>query len=365
MSTKAQSAHDNFIRAAIWGLIVVACVLAYFCIHPIFWSNSDNFFSSDSRLVSGTTITLDAVSDFLIIVDYSHFPSSPDDFLSVDFSLAWLNTIQQEIGPVTLINADRFQDFDLSKYKFVILTQSAASNDAWVPRLKAYLDRGGVLVLEMPGGAIRQMGSADGHGGLRNVQNFTYMAGMEASQMAALAQLDLSAITQLIGSAGPLEDSESFMTIDGVPVVYRKRHGFGNIITLDFNYGMLMTSLQQGRPMNNFKIRNIHDSVDIETSDLALSNEEFYNIPIADIIERFIVYHVFESAYPVVGIWPFFDSMDGALIVTHSENYMGETASWMAEYESTFKGTSTYFFSIPTNISEDHFKSLIDNKHYG
>ena len=229
--------RDRITRLFLWGAISLIAVILFFCAHPIIWQ-------SDERLSPGTTITLDASGDFLLVVDYDLFEESPKRFPEMEFSLAWLNTIQQEIGPVTLLDAQGFSDATLDKYRCVILTHSASSHDAWAPKLRNYLERGGTLVMEMPTGALRTIASADGKGGLRNVQNITYAAGLSDELQKNLSALDLSNRTQIIGSASPLEDSTTYLTIDGIPAVYEKKYATGHVITLDFNYGMLMTSLQ-------------------------------------------------------------------------------------------------------------------------
>ena len=149
------------------------------------------------------------------------------------------------------------------------------------------------------------------------------------------------------------------MTIDGVPVIYSKSFATGKVITVDFDYGMLITALQQGRPMDNFSIRNIRDMRQIETSDLA--RIEQLSVPLADILERYMLYIVINDALPVAGFWPFFDGMDGALIVSHSEGGVGDAAIWMSNYEATFKADSTIFARSPLHFSDDALDRLQQN----
>ena len=346
MSTRLRMKRDRMTRICLWGVLSLIAILLYLCAHPIIWQ-------SDERFLPGTTITLDASGDFLLVVDYDLFEESPKRFPAMAFSLAWLNTIQQEIGPVTLMDAQGFSDAALDKYRCIILTHSASSHDAWVPKLRNYLERGGPLVMEMPTGALRAIASADGKGGIRNVQNITYAAGLSDELQKNLSALDLSNRTQIIGSASPLDDSTTYLTIDGIPAVYAKKYSIGHVITLDFNYGMLLTSLQQGRPLDDFSIRDIHDSSAIETSDLALNADFPYDTPLADVLERFLLYGVLDHYMPVVGLWPFFDGQMGALLVTHQERGMGDDAAWMPEYEATFKATSTMFISAPPHLTQD------------
>lgn len=298
----------------------------------------------------GVSIELDAASEYLVVVDYSAFPEAPSSFNQIDFSLAWLNTFQQEIGPVSLMQGDHFEAADINRYRCIVLTQSAAKREAWAPKIRGFLERGGTVIMEMPSGALRNLASADGKGGLRTPQNLTYALGMHPDQLQALTEINLSNQTQIVGSAGPLEDATTWMTIDGVPVIYSKNYGKGRVITFDFNYGMLMTSLQQGRPLDDFNLRKRQETGAFHTSDLA--QPQPMALPVADILERFFIYNVLNDALPVVAFWPFFDAMDGALIVSHPENGLGDPAIWMNQYEASFKASSTLFVSAPLTMSD-------------
>ena len=347
MSTRARIMRDRMTRLVVWGGIIVCLSLAWVCTHPFIWEKEE-------KLVSGTTISLTSVSDFLIVVDYGQFAETPEKFGEMSFSLAWLNTLQQEIGPVSLMDAETFSNADLTKFRCVILTRSASSHDVWMPKLRNYLERGGTLVLEMPEGALRTIASADGKGKLREAQNITYAAALDEGFLQPLVGLDLSNRTELIGSAGPLEDSTTYLTIDGVPVIYAKDYATGHVVTVDFDYGMLLTSLQQGRPLDNFRIRNLFDSTAIETSDLSVSSDKVtYDLPLADLLERFFIYGVLDDVIPVAGFWPFFDGQMGAMIVTHRAQGIGDLALWMPEYEATFKATSSLFVKSPASLTDE------------
>ena len=173
MSRRNQAQKDRYTRLWLWGLVGLIALFAWFCIHPFVWNN-------ESPMSLGSSITLDAASDFLIVVDSEAFNPQPKVFREMSFSHAWLNTLQQEIGPVSHINAKEFQDIELNAYRCVILTRSVAYQDSWVPKIRSYLERGGVVIMEMPGSALRHLGSADGKGGIRTVRCY---AGSEPYQV--------------------------------------------------------------------------------------------------------------------------------------------------------------------------------------
>lgn len=349
MSRRNRIKRDRRIRFTLWGMVVLLGVLVFLCRHPYVWHQ-------ESAISPGVPITLTSVSDYLIVADETVFDSAPATYPEMSFSYAWLNTFQQEIGPVSLVSARQFTESNLNQVRVLILTQSVANRSDWVPKIRGMLERGTTVIMEMPEGKLRDIASADGKGGLRTPQSVTYMNGILPEYMTAMQTLHLSDMTQIIGSAGPLDDAQTWMTIDGVPVIYSKPYATGTVITVDMNYGMLLTTLQQGRPQDDFSIRNVRGQSSIETQDLART--ETLDLPIADILERFLIYGVLNTSYPSVGFWPFFDGMNGAMIVNHRENHAGDAALWMAQYEATFKATSTVFVTSPLTITDDGIMRL-------
>ena len=101
-------------------LAVIALIIA--CRHPFIWKQ-------ESKIAPGVPIGLEAVSDFLIVIDESTFDPSPKSFSDMSFSLAWLNTFQQEIGPTSLWSAPRFAEADLGSTRVIVLTQSVSRHD--------------------------------------------------------------------------------------------------------------------------------------------------------------------------------------------------------------------------------------------
>ena len=345
--------RDRRVRLWIWLSVIGIGIFVYFCQHPI-------RIKQEAKISQGVAMTLDSTSDYLVVVDEMAPNATPESFMEMSFSYAWINTFQQEIGPVSVIGAQQFPQADLSGFKLVVLTRSVSERGDWVPKIRSYLERGGNVVLEMPGAKLRALASADGKGGLRKPQTVTYAHGLMPEFQKALSAIKLSEMTQIIGSAGPLDDSQTWMTIDGVPVIYTKHYSAGNVITVDFDYGMLLTSLQQGRPLDDLTIRNMRGTAQIETEDLA--KLDVPDMPIADILERFIVYGVVGHSVAIASFWPFFDSMNGAIVVTHDEGGMGDAALWTSQYEATFQASSTLFARVPLQMTE-YGVGLTDKTH--
>lgn len=350
MKDRSRTQRDNLIRLSFWGTLLLLGVFVYLDANPI-------ALESEETSAPGSKLSLEAVSDILVVIDYDAYPTQPEAFSDLDFSLAWVNTFHQEVGPVAVQDANAFTNIELSNFRVVVITRSASGNDTWVQKLQGFVDRGGTLVLEMPQSGLRSRFSADGQGGERSPQHITMARDLPDELMAAL--MDVPVESRLIGSAGPLEGSETLMTVDGVPVVYRKAHGKGWAITVDFDYGMLLTALQQGRPTDGFRIRNQRGTDQVETADLALYERlEDAEIPIADVLERFMLYGVIDKCAAMVGFWPFLDGMDGALVVSHDERGLGDPTTWMAEYEHSFQGSSTYTIRANGEITASGLEEL-------
>jgi hypothetical protein len=74
-------------------------------------------------------------------------------FLDLDFGYAWYNALAQEVGPFKLRSAQSFTLEDLEGVHLVVVPGAAArSMDiAQIDNITMYVQRGGSLILEMPG----------------------------------------------------------------------------------------------------------------------------------------------------------------------------------------------------------------------
>src|SRR5690625_2934122 len=89
---------------------------------------------------------------------------------------AWVDTFRQEYGPVSVIDSDALDGDIVEQFRFIILTHSAAKDSALqrhIPMFEAFVTDGGVLVLELPQGAVRKAFSSDGQGGWRTPSSVT------------------------------------------------------------------------------------------------------------------------------------------------------------------------------------------------
>lgn len=336
-------------RFLLWGGLIFLGVLRYFDVNPILMDQvPERLLTQEAPARSG--------GEVLIAVDSGRIAQSAQEgaFSQVDWSYAWINTIEQEIGPHTVLERAELRSADLARYRYVILTHSAAAHVAdrdLVGHLRNYVRAGGVLVLERPSAALREAFSADGQGGQRRAGAITRVHQMAPRYADLLKQMPLE--TSYVGSSGPARGATTYLSMDETPVIYRRPEERGHVITVEFNYGLQLVAMQQGRPEEDFSVRNRYPEVlapALESNDMAMDASLLDNpTPYADLLEKYLVHQVMGDARPVVALWPFADGKQGALLMTHDEEMMGNKADWMATWEQTRGATSSNFI-IPNEF---------------
>ena len=73
MIRRGQAARDWRIKLVIWIGVLCLGILVFFCLHPF-------TIKHETHLTPGVSITLESVSDYLIVVDYHEFEKSPETF---------------------------------------------------------------------------------------------------------------------------------------------------------------------------------------------------------------------------------------------------------------------------------------------
>ncbi len=333
----------TLLRFLIWGGFLSLLLLRYFDVNPITIEDAP-------REAIPTEPPQRTTGEVLIVVDTRAIAESArkGSFRQTDWSFAWINTIEQEVGPCSLLEADRLRTTDLTPYRFIVLTQSVASTGTdsdTATMLKSYVHNGGVLILERPGGALREAFAADGRGGQRNPKILSHVKDLPTPYDAYLKSMPLN--TSYIGSSGPAPGAVTWLAMDGVPVVYTREMSRGLAVVIEFDLGRQLVSLQQGRPRDDFSVVNRYpdmlmpalESNDLVTDERMLTSE----VPYADLLEKYLMLKVIGHARPAIGLWGFKDAHQGALLMTHDEEMMGDKSTWMAKWEKENGWTSTYF----------------------
>lgn len=262
---------------------------------------------------------------------------------------AWVDALSQEYGPVSSIDVDAMTGDILRNYRFVIVTESAASSPKLIEQralLESFASSGGVLVLELPQGALRTTFSADGTGGWRNPAAITAVNGVDDDLSAELMAMPL--ITRFIGSVRPLEGAKTHLAMDGAPVIYSRAMGQGRVVTVDFGLSAQLSSIQQGTPGDRMRVRPRRAGQPIRSTDLIAAPQLFgSSVPYADVLERFIVHSVLGGDEPLFYFWPYPRSGRGALLSSHQSRYVSGRPLWMSVHERALNARTITFVASP------------------
>jgi hypothetical protein len=315
--------------------------------HPIRWPTGDSE-------TEGAPLTLEVQSDVVVVVasDEIVLSAHTGRFEDVDWSWVWVDSFESEIGPVRVCEAGQLRRVDLDDVRVVILTASTATHSiaaTAVDRLESFARSGGIVVVERPRGPMREAFSADGRGGLRAARRITYVE--DDVELEALQEVPL--YTQFIGSTAPLEEATTLLAMDGAPVVYRVRRGDGAVITVDFNYGLAIVSLQQGRPAGEeFVVEPQQPELGPAVSDLVVDESMLtLETPVADLFEHTIAGLILNDSL-VPRLWPYPEGRDGVVLLSHEVTDRPGAALWFADYEREQGAASTFFLSFAATPNE-------------
>ncbi|HSG99971.1 MAG TPA: hypothetical protein VLB27_07980, partial [candidate division Zixibacteria bacterium] len=189
---------------------------------------------------------------------------------TADYSLGWVNILEQECGRFDILTASHLTDSALAPRRLVIISRSLQRtlSDTQCDALREFMNNGGVAVIESPaqdicdrlGLAVRVVNSAD-NDQFKNTNTFQSYT--------------------LPGSTTPQDD-----LVGGA-----LRVGRGAALLTAAKLSWFVTILQQGLPEPAFAVTNRNGRIDegakLESNDLAPPDSLINtDSPVADIIER-------------------------------------------------------------------------------
>lgn len=333
-------------RAVLWSVVAIIAALYYFQQSP--WH-----VKSDEPIAKPLEIVREAKADVLLVLDYASIQASPAPFEQKDWSAAWINLLEQEIGPLTVATPRSLSHRVLEDSRVVVLTSSVTTglSDSLLAQLKEHAAKGNTLVIERPSGALRDAFSADGRANTRRGREITFAKDIPEPYLTQLRASPLS--TDYIGSTKALPDATTLLAIDGAPVVYAKPIGKGHVITIDFDLGEQLVAMQQGKPQGSFHVRSKDPTrAEPRTDDLVLDDQlKGANIPYADLLERFIAHSVIGRYASLPFFWTYPAGARGVVISVHEDDVLGDGGGWMLEYESEHKGNSTLLTATNSGLT--------------
>lgn len=346
-----RSRHDS---ATVWRLALWATVLT---VGALLWlNNSPIHLSTETEQVQGEPSSSSTKSDVLTIIDWRAVYQSESTFRGRDWSAAWLGMLRQTLGPISVATPETVSADTLQSARVIVLTHSVADQipEALLDRLRQRALDGAVIVVERPGGRLREAFSANGRAGVQTGRSFTHAEGLPDPYRSQLLEMPVQ--TQYIGSTSPRENARTLLAIDGAPAVYAVPVGEGTVITVDFDIGEQLVGLQQGRPDEDFTVSDAATptrsdavpTVDSLMMDPAMAGS---SVPWADLLERFIVHGVIGRHTPLAGLWGFPGGASGAVVPLHPDSRLGDGIGWMLDYENRKGATSTLLASIDSGLS--------------
>lgn len=343
-SRRKQSAHTAY-RALLWVLVVIVATALYL-------DNSPFVLDNDFERAEGEAITRESGSDVLVVLDYEAIATSGPDFAERDFSVAWINLFEQEVGPVSIATPQSLSMKVLDASRVVVLTSSVADEvpATLLEKLRQHALDGNIIVVERPRGKLRETFSANGRAGVRDGQKLTFARGLADPFEGQLLQMPLS--TQYVGSTAPRSGATTHLSIDGAPAIYATPIGDGTAITVDFDFGEQMVALQQGRPDDDYQVAADPRAGVPRTKALMMDPALATNtVPYADLLERFMVFGVIGAYTPMPSFWPFPGGAQGALIAVHEDAELGDGGGWMLGYETDHQAVSTLLSTVDAGLS--------------
>lgn len=332
-------------RMALWFCVVLAIVLNVLNQTPL---AVDVDFPAETPV----ELTRDAPADVVIVIDWGAIKASPNTFSGRDFSAAWINVFEQELGPVTIATPSTLNARLLDEARVIVLTASVAREipDAITKRLREYALSGKLLIIaERPSGDLRERFAANGRVGVQRGRKFSWIRDLAEPTRTQLLEAEID--VEFIGSTMPKENSTTWLSVDGAPVVYSVPLGQGHIIIVDFDLGEFLVAAQQGRPREDFTLSSAHPT----TVDLA-SFAPGTLLPVADTLERYLVHGVIGRLTPLPAFWPFPAGYDGVIVGLHTDHTLGNGGAWMLRYESSRKAASTLLTSVDSGFNPEGYE---------
>lgn len=331
-------------RIVLWSLVVLVFVLDFLNDTPL---HVNTEFPAETPVA----LTREALSDVVVVIDYEAIQKSPPTFSQRDFSAAWINVFEQELGPVTIATPKTLSQKMIDEARVVVLTSSVSRSvpDTLIKMLRdRVLQNRLLLVMERPEGLLRERFSADGKVQSQRGEAITFARNIADPYRQQLLQMPIN--VDYVGSTAPLERATTWLSIDGAPVIYDVPIGEGRVVTIDFDFGELLVATQQGRPGDDFQIKRPKPHTWDLIADARLKQN---SIPFADILERFVVHGVIGELMPLPFFWSFPGESTGALIAVHDDAVLGDGGSWMLRHETDKKAVSTLFTTMDSGITSD------------
>lgn len=301
-------------------------------------------FSSDDDVAAAVMPQQLGQSGILLILPSEN--THAQTYAEIDFSFGWYNLLSQVAGAFNIALTTGIQSSASLQVQLIVVPQKTAEtlNETQIQLISQAVQRGANLIVEMPTPAWSSMTGIKRRTKVSStIKHLTDAPNSPLSGVFRDQLLNTPLDTQVLRldalDSETLPSDALLLELDGAIAHYRRQHGAGHVFVLAFNLGQAITSLQQGKPADQFQIETQELP---KTSDLIL-NEKLgrSTVPYADLLKT----HVMLSALhvsPMPLLWPFPDARRSALIIVHDTGRLEAQAFRMAEYEQSQEIQSTW-----------------------
>lgn len=325
---------SNFYIMILFFISIFISLLHYFIFNPI-------TFDVKEKTSDGSFFAKHSSNQILLFVDTDYIKNvnSKSKFSECIWDHTWFNTLEQEVGSFSVTNESKKLIKKMNNYSVVIFSNSNKINKEFLEKIKNFTRSGGIVVFNYPSET--------------NVCDFAGLKSLGKTQLLNMLHLMKYKIPfkTKFKTAKLKENVEVILKEKESPLIIRKKYGKGTIITILFDYGLGLLSLQQGKPDENFNVINHKRGFyNLDTPDLVSSENLVSNfIPYADIVERYIV-SLIENETSIIRLWYFPPEYNSAVIMSHDEEGIGDKAIDIVDMEKT---TSSYSIVPYSPISKD------------
>jgi hypothetical protein len=292
--------------------------------------------------------------------------SVAETFGELDFSFAWYNTLAQEVGPFRIQLGSALARADLQQLQLVVVPARVAHSldAASIALLLDFVEKGGSLIVEMPSPSwVKLTGIQENPGYAKSMKQLTAAVGSSLQGDFRLHLLDTPISGPLMRldllDISAIAHGDPLLEVDGIPAHFHRNVGLGHVFVLGFDFGRVITALQQGLPEDDFSVvDNAEEQTEFTSSEALMAHAKMRNagVPYADLLERHVIYATLRYR-PAPRLWHFANDALGALCLTHDEHSFGDRSAFFAEYEAAHQASSTYFVST-REVTNDGLDAL-------
>lgn len=296
-------------------------------------------------------------------------PSEASTFSTLDMGYGWYNTLTQEVGPVRVTQLAGLPNVLADNPQLLVIAGSAAraTPDAYVQQVASWVRAGGVLLLEQPGGQWRSLTGHTVGAQTRPTRQITAADGSPLRGALRDAFLDCPVPTTIAGIDVDESDAKRvLMEVDGHPALVHVPAGSGHIYLLTIDLARAITTLQQGRPEEDFSVPGVEAEYvpDRFTQPYKLVASEKMlktRVPYADLLERNIM-EITAQHRPQARMWYFPGKFQGVYVMSHDEESFGDRSLFITDWEAKH-GHRTSNFIIPGEMTTGAIRRMAAQGH--